>query len=269
MSKSGSDAAVHIALVTAKGGNQTLKDKNLQEICGRPSVWWSLSAAQEAKLISEVFVTTECPMIGEVADEAGAHVIDRPRELSRPTSNHGDVILHGAKAAAEALDKPIASVTVLLGNTVMTAPADIDEAIQACSEPGIDSAMTVWKAQDDHPYRAMVIGEDGYLRSFIDDLKPDTNRQSYPDVYFYDQGPWTVKMASLLRCETTREGPGPWWWMGRNCVPIERLWVTGRDTHSQYDVDLAEWWLKQYRLVGRRNPGTIADYDPQPVEEPA
>lgn len=245
---------VNIAVVTAKGGNRSIPDKNLVDICGRPSMYWSLRAAHEARRIDHVFVTTEDERIAACARENGAAVIERPQALAQPLSNHGDVILHAAKVAQERLSMPISTVTVLLGNTVMTTGEDIDEAIDATLESeAIDSCMTVWKAQDDHPYRAMVIGEGGYLEAFLSGATPDTNRQSYPDVYFYDQGPWTVRMTSLVRSEESHEGPGPWWWMGRNCVPRERLWVTGRDTHTRFDIDIAEWWLRTYRLVGDRS----------------
>lgn len=253
--------AKNIVVLTAKGGNTTLQNKNVMKIGGRPSMCWSIQAAKESKLVDEIFVSTESDMIREIAIAEGVRIIDRPTDLAQAFSNHGDVILHAAKAAQSVLDDEIATVTILLGNTVMTVGADIDDAIaKTLSAPEIDSAMTVWKAQDDHPMRAMVIGPDGYLKPFLDGAKPDTNRQSYKDVFFYDQGPWTVRMSSLLRSETTREGPGAWWWMGKNSVAIERLWVTGRDTHSQYDVDIAEWWLNHYRNAGVRNPSSIDDY---------
>ncbi len=237
----------NIALITAKGGNQSLENKNIIPIAGKPSMVWSLEAALSAKLVDEVFVSTECPWIKEVAEKHNARVIDRPDYLSQPLSNHGDVILHGAKSAQKILSKGISTVTILLGNTVMTTANDIDDAIEkTLSSDKVDSCMTVWKAQDDHPLRAMVINQYGYLESYLKGQTPDTNRQSYQDVYFYDQGPWTVKMSSLLRSEQTKEGPGPWWWMGKNCLPVERLWVTGRDTHTQFDIDVAEWWLNKY-----------------------
>ncbi|WP_368658039.1 hypothetical protein AB3Z07_24530 [Metabacillus halosaccharovorans] len=251
---------MNIAIITAKGGNQTLENKNIKEICGKPSLYYQISAAQESASIDEVFVSTEDPLIREVSERYGAKIIERPNDLSQPLSNHGDVIVHGAKAAEKLLGKEITTVTILLGNTVMTTAEDIDNAVnKTLSDDTIDSSMTVWKAQDDHPYRALLIGEDGYLKPFLDRKNTDTNRQSYPDVYFYDQGPWTVRMTSLLRSVETHEGPGPWWWMGKNCVPIERLWVTGRDTHTQYDIDIQEWWLKRYRLAGEKNPSNAEE----------
>ena len=240
---------MHIVLLTAKGNNQTIENKNIKEIGGKPCMAWSILAARESKYIDTVFVTTEDDKIKKVAEEYGAEIIDRPTDLSQPLSNHGDVILHGSKKAAEMVNGEIETVTILLGNTVMTQAEDIDNATKAViDDDEVDSCMTVWRAQDDHPLRAMVINEDGYLESFLKDEKPDTNRQSYQDVFFYDQGPWTVRMESMLRSEKTKEGPGPWWWMGKNCKSIERLWATGRDTHTQFDVDLAEWWINKYRL---------------------
>lgn len=239
---------MHIALLTAKGNNQTLENKNIKVIGGKPSMAWSILAARESGYIDKTFVSTEDEKIKKVALEYGATVIERPNDLSQPLSNHGDVIVHGSKEAAKMVDSEIETVTILLGNTVMTQAEDIDKAVKTVlSNDDADSCMTVWKAQDDHPLRAMVVNEEGYLQSYLEVDTPDTNRQSYQEVFFYDQGPWTVRMKSLLRSEKTKEGPGPWWWMGKNCLSIERLWVTGRDTHTQFDVDIAEWWLKKHR----------------------
>lgn len=250
----------NIAVITAKGGNQTLENKNIVQIAGLPSIAYSIDAALEAELIGEVYVTSECPEIKKIALKLGAKVIDRPFELSQPLSNHGDVIIHAVREVAKRVTD-IGTVTILLGNTVMTCADDIDETIRKTLEnEEVDSCMTVWKAQDDHPYRAMIVDEEGYLKPFVEKENVDTNRQSYPVVYFYDQGPWTVRYASLLRSERTREGPGPWWWMGKNCVPIERLWVTGRDTHTPFDIEIAEWWLNRYKLAGRRNPPNAEYY---------
>ncbi|BAU57098.2 hypothetical protein HH1059_04280 [Halorhodospira halochloris] len=249
---------MNIVILTAKGGNQTLSNKNLVPVCGTPTMVWPLTAAMESKTIDHVFVTTEDTNISSVAHDYGATIIERPDTLAQPDSNHGDVILHAAKQASRLTPDTIDTITILLGNTVMVTSDDIDRAVKTClNDPSADGAMTVWKAQDDHPLRALTIGDAGYLESYFQDATPDTNRQSYPNVFFYDQGPWTVRMESLLRSEKTKEGPGPWWWMGEKVIPLERLWVTGRDTHSAFDLEIAEWWLEHYRLAGRRNPYSV------------
>jgi len=228
---------MNIVLITAKGGNLSIPNKNLIKINGHPCLYYPITSALNSKA-DKVFISTECPMIKEFSREMGIEIIDRPKELSQPDSNHGEAILHGAKEIQKRVGE-YDTLTILLGNTVMCSSDDINESIDIIGDN--DSSMTVWQAQDDHPYRAMKI-EKGVLKSFLD-IKPDTNRQSYPNVYFYNQGPWTVRRKSLLRSERTREGPGAWWWMGERCVPIVQDWVTGRDIHGEIDINISKWYL--------------------------
>lgn len=235
----------NIVLLTAKGGNTSIKNKNLIEVEGKSFLGWQLSAAKEAKLIDEVFVSTECPLIKEEALKYGVKIIDRPQDLAQAFTNHGDAILHGVKEAQKILDCPIGIVTILLGNTAYNRAEDIDKTIQVLNEnKEADSCMTVWKAQDDHPYRAMKINENGYLEGYLDLKNADTNRQSYPDIYFYDQGPWSVRYETLIHSQRGVTGPACWWWMGNNCIPLIRNWVTGKDIHSQLDIEMTKAWLK-------------------------
>lgn len=237
----------NIVLITAKGGNQSIKNKNLIKLKGKTFLNYQIECAQNAELIDYVFVSTECPLIKKEAEKCGAIVIDRPKNLAESFTNHGDAIMHGAKEARKFLQKNIETVTILLGNTVMNRPDDIDETITAVkSNTDADSAMTVWKAQDDHPYRALKIGENGYLESFLDIKSIDTNRQSYPEVYFYDQGPWTVRYSSLLKSEKEKYGPACWWWMGKKSIPIIRNWVTGKDVHTMLDVEISKAWIENH-----------------------
>lgn len=238
---------MHIAIITAKGKNQTLKNKNIIDIHGKPSIYYPISAALLSKNISEVFVATNDDSIRNVANQYRTKIINLPDELTQPLSNHGDAIVYSAQEAQKVLGKKIDTVTILLGNTAMITREIIDDTIQeVMNDKNADSCMSVWKAQDDHPYRAMVINEKGYLEPFLKDLKAGTARQSYPDVFFYDQGPWTVRYDSMIRSIKTKEGPSPWWWMGKNSKAIERLWVTGRDTHTMLDVMFADFWREKY-----------------------
>lgn len=234
----------NFAVITAKGNNLSLKDKNLILINGQPLIAYSIKAAMESKLITDVYVSTECTKIKSYCIDNNIKIIDRPSYLSQPESNHGDVIVH-AYQTLKSIHGKVDSVVILLGNTLMTKANDIDFAISKMYESNDStSCMTIWKAQDDHPYRAMKINGLGYLESFDKDLNsPSTNRQSYPDVYFYDQGPWVMRSSTLENTKENKSGPGPWWWMGEKCIPIIREWVTGRDVHGELDIALAEWWL--------------------------
>ena len=231
--------STHCALITAKGNNQSLPDKNLITICGKPSLQYVIEAAKNAKRIGKVYLSTEDPRIRALGELLKCHIIDRPPTLSQADTNHGDVMRHGIDFInRETTD--LGCVTVLLGNTVMTNADLIDLSLQILDKrQELDSVMSVWLAQDDHPYRALHLDDKGYLKSFLN-IQSGTSRQYYPTVYYYDQGVWTFRH----QCVYERKGPNPWWWMGENSFPILRNWVTGRDFHTQLDLDVADYWIR-------------------------
>jgi len=231
--------ARNAALITAKGNNQSLPDKNLSTICGKPALQYVIEAARDAARIDEVYVSTEDPRIRELSQVLGCHLIDRPIELAQPDTNHGDVIRHGTEIIKQ--DMPdLDCVVVLLGNTVMTNAPLLDLALHILAvRRDLTSVMSVWQAQDDHPYRALQINGDGCLESFLN-AQAGTSRQYYPKIYYYDQGVWALRHEAVFE----RSGPSPWWWMGARSFPIVRNWVTGRDFHTQLDLDVADYWVR-------------------------
>jgi CMP-N-acetylneuraminic acid synthetase len=250
----GNSMIINAALITAKGNNQSMPDKNLITIRGKPSLQYVVEAAQEAARIDAVYISTEDPRIRDLAGVLGCKIIDRPVSLAQPDSNHGDVIRHGVESILQDVSN-LGNVTVLLGNTVMVSPPLIDLSIDILDRrPELDSVMSVWLAQDDHPYRALKINASGCLESFLN-VQSGTSRQYYPTVYYYDQGVWTFRH----KCAFERKGPNPWWWMGEKSFPIIRNWVTGRDFHTQLDLDVADYWIHSEHKDEIMNAKEIAD----------
>jgi N-acylneuraminate cytidylyltransferase len=176
-------------------------------------------------------------------------VIERPQELRGLDVNHGDVIRHAVEHV-NATSIALENVAVLLGNSVMLDGATLDKAFSILdSQPDVDSCMTVWKAVNDHPERAMGL-VDGALTAYQGgNTHVTTEHEAYPAAYYFDQGAW------IFRKETVSEnsGPGPWWWMGKKCVPIVRPWIQGRDVHRYFDLLLAEWWVQNEEKIARIN----------------
>jgi len=227
----------NIVILTAKGGNTSVENKNVLPVLGVPVMLYPLRAARLATRVDDVYVTTEDPLIESLARKEGANIIRRPEELSRPDSEHKDVILHAVETVVTR--RPDAeNFVVLLGNTVQVTPQVIDQALEMLLAGDCDSVATVWKAQDDHPYRALQVDDLGYAKSFLN-AAAGSNRQSYPPVYYYDQGVWAFQKECALR----QQGPRPWVWLGKRCRLLERPWVTGRDIHSWIDVQASTWYL--------------------------
>ena len=231
---------MNVAIITARAGSKSIKNKNVFEIDGKPLVSYVIDAAEESERIDKIYISTDCPMITKIGEKTGCIIIKRPEELCGDSVNHGDVIKHAVEYVDEKEDD-LENIVLLLGNTVMVDGELFDKALTILDEKKeIDSVMSVWEAADDHPYRALKI-EEGLVKTFdATGGKVSTERQSYPKVYYYDQGVWAFRKE----CVKSTNGPGPWWWMGEKCYPIIRSWVTGRDIHGLLDVSIAEWWIK-------------------------
>lgn len=239
---------MNAAIVTARAGSKSIRDKNVFPVAGRRLVEYPIQAARDARHVAKVWVSTDGESIAQAARDLDCGVLWRPPELAGDHVNHGDVIRHDVRTLAGRFPE-LENVVILLGNTVMVDGRLIDECLEIlAARPELDSVMTVWEAADDHPLRALEI-VDGLLQPYGDpDRKVSTERQSYPPAYYYDQGVWAFRKQTV----EARLGPNPWWWMGRRCQPVIRNWVTGRDIHTHLDVSVAEWWLSDGRESDRR-----------------
>jgi len=229
---------MNVSIVTARTGSQSIKKKNLYEINGRPLLTYPIRASLNSEIVDECYVSTDGEDIAEAGQNAGAKILARPPHLIGDSA-HGDVIRDAVNQVSNIYKKEIETITILLGNSLMVDSELIELCINSVIESDADSAMTVWKAEDDHPMRALKINEEGYLRYSTKKYQAEnTNRQNYPDIFYYDNGPWVFEP----HCVQNKDGVGPWWWMGDNCVAVQREWVTGRDIHDTFDVEFQKFY---------------------------
>lgn len=231
---------MNACIITARAPTPPKSDKHFTMVAGRPLLAYPIQAAFASKLGGLVYLSTDGDELAEFGRAQGCNVLRRSPGCS------GDV--PHAKVIAEAVrqvqrdDPGVGLITVLLGNTVHLDGACIDSCLSLLdSRFDATGVCTVWQAQDDHPFRAMAVDGEGYLQPFGGPRCVGSNRQSYPPVMFYDQGPWCFRAEYAGRTE----GPSPWTWLGPRVLPVVREWVTGRDVHEQIDVDLSEWWVRR------------------------
>jgi CMP-N-acetylneuraminic acid synthetase len=240
---------MNVAIVTARAGSKSILNKNILLVAGQPMVHYPIKAAQAAKRIAEVWVSTDGEGIAEASRAVGAKIIPRPDELGGDSINHGIVIKHAVEYV-DARVPDLQNVVLLLGNTVYIDGEIIDRALGILDDrDDLDSVMTVWEAADDHPYRALQISEDGLIETFGGPREVSTERQSYPKAYYYDQGVWAFRKHTVQR----QDGPNPWWWMGKRVHPIVRPWATGRDVHGPIDVFFSEQWVMHPDVASKIN----------------
>ena len=76
-----------IAFIFARGGSKGVPGKNIRLLAGKPLIGWAIEQARSVDCIDEVIVSTDDPLIAEIARDFDAKVPAlRPSELATDTS---------------------------------------------------------------------------------------------------------------------------------------------------------------------------------------
>lgn len=129
-----------IAIIPARGGSKRLPGKNILHLGDKPLVAHSiLYAKANNAIVDEVYVTTDCPEIKEVALQFGAKVIDRPSALS------GDLepTVSAMKHALEVVGNDVENVILLQPTNPLRLQNLLEDAWEIYISEKHDSLMTV------------------------------------------------------------------------------------------------------------------------------
>jgi CMP-N-acetylneuraminic acid synthetase len=228
------------ALLTGRGNN-TLEDKNVREVCGKPLLAYPAEAARRCDLINEFYASSDDDKILSIACENGFGKIKRPEKLGRPDSMHVDVILHALEVMKDRGSEPDILI-VLLANTVCIKTEWIDDCIrEIINDPAISAVVPVVSDLDHHPYRAKRSGAGGFLESFFDfgGREISSNRQDIGDCFFLCHNFWVLNVKDSIY---GNKGQYPWRFMGDRVKPYEVDWSI--DVHTEEDLISSENWVK-------------------------
>ena len=225
------------ALLTGRGNN-TLKDKNVLPVLGKPLLYYPAMAARSCELITDFYVSSDDEKILNAAAECGYKKILRPAELALPTAQHVDAIVHALKLMKEDGVEPDILV-VLLANSGIVKKEWIQESIDnLISNPELSASVPVLLEQDHHPYRCKCLREDGCLGTWFDFKGRDisTNRQDLPMNFVLCHNFWTLNLKNSLYSDVA--GQQPWTFMGNNIKPI--VVKESFDVHDEEDLKRTE-----------------------------
>jgi len=87
-----------VAVIPARAGSKRIPGKNIKPFRGKPIIAYSIEAALESNLFSQVIVSTDSMAIAEVATQYGAIVRQRPPELADDHTGTQAVMAHVLQA---------------------------------------------------------------------------------------------------------------------------------------------------------------------------
>ena len=236
-----------VALLTGRGGS-SLKAKNLIQICGKPVLAYPALAARDSRIIRAWYCSSDDKGILDAAEGYGYRKIERPEEISGPSSQHVDAIRHAIDCMHnDGCDPEI--VVVLLANNVSVKTEWIDDCLNMMlADPSVSAVVPVYEDNDHHPLRAKRLLVGGFLAPFImsQEDKVSSNRQDLEKCFFLCHNFWCIRVSAV------RSGHGypPWSFMGNRVVP----YVVDKtvDIHDAYDVKMAKDWLESNQEDDKR-----------------
>lgn len=226
------------ALIIGRGGS-SLTDKNTLPVFGQPLLHYTAAAARGSRYIGRFYASSDCQKILNAASAAGYKPIERPAELSTPTSQSVDVVNHALALIEQEGEIDILVVQHANVGTITTKM--VDDCIEALiADDSLSSVVPVHDKSEYHPYRAKTPGREGLIVPFFDFSKGGIsgNRQDLPTAYFFDHSIWVLSVERGIR---STNGQPPWTCMGDRIKP----YVTEGcfDVHTMEDLKKTEEWL--------------------------
>lgn len=177
-----------LAFIGARSGSKSVPHKNIRNLGGRPLMAWIIDAAQKARHVNRVVVSTDSEEYADIAKQWGAEVLYiQPKEIATDTSTDLEYITYGLNWLLEHEYYVPDIVLRLVPTAPLQFPEDIDASIELLIEDPEAHSAQVLAESPAHPHKAFRIHEDGkhaipYVTSDPRDATP-TQRQRLPNSY--------------------------------------------------------------------------------------
>ena len=228
-----------VALIPARSGSKRVPDKNIRPLAGHPLIAYSITAALQSRIFTDVIVSTDSERYAEIAAYYGAEI-----PFLRPTDIAGDISadiewLQYTLKRLQDDDRTYDCFSLLRPTSPFRLPETIQRAWQLFSEQtGVDSLRAVEKCQQ-HPGKMWVVRGNRMLPLLP--LGPpeqpwhSSQYPSLPEIY--------VQNASLEIAWTNVVIEGKTI-AGNVLVPFFTKDYEGFDVNGEYDWNLAEHMVK-------------------------
>lgn len=141
-----------VALIPARLGSKSVKNKNFKKICGKPLIDYTIEVSLKSKLLkNNVFISTNNKKIKSVTDKYKIGFVHRPNKLCADNTLMLDVIKH-FKNYLNQFQKNFTHLVLLQPTCPTRTYKQIDQAIKLVKNKN-DTVVSVSKVGDVHPAR--------------------------------------------------------------------------------------------------------------------
>lgn len=174
----------NIAIIPARSGSKGLPDKNIKELDGRPLLYYSVKAARESGLFSEIMVSTDSEVYAEVAKNCGASVpFLRSKENSNDSSSSWDVVREVLYSYYK-IGLKFDTICLLQPTSPLRKSEDICKAYALLKDKNADAITSVCECEHS-PLWCMILDDNYCLSDFRKSLA-DLPRQKLKQFYRFN-----------------------------------------------------------------------------------
>jgi len=190
----------NLAVIPARSGSKGLKDKNIKLLNGKPLLAYTIEAALETKIFTEVVVSTDSEEYANIARSFGANVpFLRDKSLATDTSSSWDVVIDVLNKYKE-LGDLFDIVALLQPTSPLRTANDILSAYNDLLTKDANAIISVSEV-DHSPLWANTLPKDNSLTNFIRKEIINLPRQKLPKYYRINGAIYLVKTKYLLSVE--------------------------------------------------------------------
>lgn len=232
-----------VCTVLARAGSTGVPGKNVRPLGGVPLVLHSIRQARATDLFDVVAVSTDDPIVRDLAAEGGADIlVERPAGLASATAAKTPAVLHCVEAAERVAGGRFDVVVDLDVTSPLRTPEDVAAAVGLLeTHPEAPNVITVAPARRS-PYFNLVEGVAGGPVRLVRELDPPpVRRQDVPTCFDMNASIYVWRRDALTP-DARVVGPGTL----AHVMPEER----SLDIDSEFDWDLVAHLYARARSGG-------------------
>jgi len=201
-----------LAIIPARGGSKSIKNKNIKLFNGKPLIAWTIEQAITSN-ISRVVVTTDCDNIRDIAVKCGAEVpYLRDERLSNDTIGIEPVIIDILEYLKDSEAYIPSCVALLMPTSPFREVNDINAALSIFFDGGVSCVISVTPAiANNNPHWMLKENYDKSINLFngrnLSEIS--TRRQDLPEVFIRNDFIYALDPKNLYMNKPGLYGANP------------------------------------------------------------
>lgn len=235
-----------VAIVIGRAGSKGLPGKNMLPVAGKPCAAWTIEAAQRARSVGMVCVSSDDPSLLAMAEGRGALAVLRPAMLSSDTATVDAAARHAVESIGASAADPHTPIVVLYANVPIRPDDLIDRAVRMLLEHDADSVQSYAPVGKYHPWWTACVAPGGDVRPWQGDVLNHGvfRRQDLPPAHIPDGGVIVVTRRALM-LDVPGATPGPHAFFGARRRGVINSEGSVVDIDSRIDLLVADAILRE------------------------